>query len=69
MVDEAIELCEEILNKLDDMPDTKKAQDFADSVREKTTGILEWILDNDYVTQKQLRSLENMCDGIDAWLD
>ena len=64
---DAIDLCEEILGKLDDMPD--EAEDFGLSVGQKVESIREYIKHNGRVTPKQLAALENMLGGVDRWLE
>jgi hypothetical protein len=64
---EAIETCNRILSKCDDVPE--RGEDFAESVREKAESIREWIEENDKVTEAQCAALENMESGLDRWLE
>lgn len=60
-----LQLCNEILELLPDLPE--RAEEFADSVEEKVLGIKKWA-EIDCVTEKQVRSLENMKGGVERWL-
>ena len=64
--EDALELCEEIEELLDELPD--RAEEFATSVGEKVADMREWIEDNEHVTPKQLDALENMKAGCENWL-
>ena len=66
LVQEASELAREILDLVDELPET--AEDFVHSVSENALGILEWIQDHDIVTNNQMVALENMRKGIYKWL-
>lgn len=61
-----LEQCQELLDMLDDLPD--RAADFAESVREKTQSIAEWIEENEHVTAAQCEALDNMQSGAERWL-
>lgn len=61
-----LDQCQELLDMLDDLPD--RAADFAESVREKTQSIAEWIEENEHVTQAQCEALNNMESGAERWL-
>lgn len=64
--EEAKELCEEILAELADLPE--RAEDFSAGVEERVLSIMEWIEENEHVTEKQIQALKNMREGIDKWL-
>lgn len=64
-VSDALDLCREILDEIDDLPEA--AEDFAASVSEKTLSIQEWIEDNEKATDNQMRALRNMLKGIRKW--
>lgn len=64
--DKAIEQCENILELLDDLPE--RAEDFADSVREKVESIKGWIEENDHVTDGQINALDNMEGAVLRWI-
>ncbi len=64
---DALDLCEEILGKLDDLPD--EAEEFASSVGEKTESIQNYIERYGRVSPKQKTALENMLEGVDRWLE
>jgi hypothetical protein len=64
-IQDAKVLAELILSKVNDLPEA--AEDFAASVEEKTNGILEWIEENDHVTDAQIKALDNMADGVERW--
>ena len=63
--DEAIELCDEILSELDELPD--RAGDFADSVREKVESIQAFAEERGYITEAQADALLNMQRGVQRW--
>lgn len=62
----AIELCNEIIDKLEELPEA--AEDFADSVRDKVLDIHEWIDSRNHCTKSQYGSLENMLAGVERWI-
>lgn len=64
--EEAAELCDEILEKLHELPD--RAEEFKESVEGKVESMKEWILEHEKVTDKQADSLENMMAGAERWL-
>lgn len=64
--EEAIELCDEILASLEDLPE--QAEDFSDSVYEKVTSMRVWIEENERVTDKMISALENIQAGVSKWL-
>lgn len=61
----AIELCEEILAELADLPD--RAADFSEGVEERVTSIQEWIEDNQHVTSNMEEALQNIMSGVLKW--
>jgi hypothetical protein len=65
--EEALELCDDILIDLDELPDA--ADEFAESVREKVESMSEWIQEHDKVTPKMVKALKNMKDGVARWLE
>lgn len=62
----AVRLGKEILAKVEDLPE--RAEDYAESVATKTTGILDWVESNNHVTKAQMDALRNMCSGVEKWL-
>ena len=62
---EALELCEDILEALPELPE--RAEEFADSVEEKTLQIKKWA-EIDAVTDGQLIALRNMKKGVYKWI-
>ena len=62
----ALDYAQELLGLLDDLP--RAAEDFADDVREKVTGVHDWILERGYVTVAQASALENWRAGAVKWL-
>jgi hypothetical protein len=64
--DEALDLAEEILTDLDDLPE--RAEDFKESVLEKVTGMKDWIEEHQAVTEKMATALQNIRAGVDKWL-
>lgn len=65
-VSDALDLCDEILENLDDIP--VAGEEFADSVREGVESVREWIGTHDAVTDKQATALENWAEGVGRWL-
>lgn len=66
-VKEALELAQFILDHADDLPD--RAEEFAESVREKAASMKEWIQAHNRVTNMQFQALENMQAGVEKWLE
>jgi len=64
--EEAMELADDILSDLDDIPE--RGEEFADSVREKVESMRIWIEENEKVTPLMIVALENMRQGVDRWL-
>jgi uncharacterized 2Fe-2S/4Fe-4S cluster protein (DUF4445 family) len=64
--EEAIEYGEDILSALDDLPD--RAENFAESVREKVESMVSWMVKNQKVTEKMITALQNIRGGVDRWL-
>jgi hypothetical protein len=62
---DALKQCDTIIELLDDVP--AEGEDFADSVREKTESIRDWIERNKEVTSKQQQALDNMQAGAERW--
>ena len=54
-----------LLDGLDDLPD--RAEDFADSVRTKLWGMMEWAEEARHVTPAMEEALENMEAGVRRW--
>ena len=70
--DEAITLCNEILDMIDsEVPDFAwdRAASFFESVRDKVSSMLETIETMDDPTIRQTNALENMREGVAKWLD
>ena len=67
-VEEALELCDEILEMTEELADNERAEEFAASVTEKVTSMKKWIEDNKRVTDKMTTSLGNMKAGCEKWL-
>jgi hypothetical protein len=65
-VDDAIQLADEILADIPDVPE--RGAEFAESVAERTSSIKAWIEKNQWVTDRQSAALENMRFGLDRWL-
>lgn len=57
--------CDTLLEELDELPE--RAEDFADSVREKVSGMRGWVEENEHVTEKMVTALHNMIDGAARW--
>ena len=56
-----------VLDDIPSLPD--RASEFSHSVQERIEGIVAWVEDNEHVTPKQKQALENMSNGVQAWLD
>ena len=61
-----IEDAEKLLRDVDDLPE--RAEEFADGVRERVEGMIEWARDNEHATDKMWSALYNMRDGVARWL-
>lgn len=64
--EEAIVLCNEILDLLEDMPEA--AEEFKDSVEQKVLDMHDWIDKHNHVTDKQMAALENMKGAVEKWI-
>jgi hypothetical protein len=62
----ALKLCHEIELACEQVPEA--GEDFASSVLEKTTSIADWIEHQEHVTEDQLEALQNMREGLEAWM-
>lgn len=60
-----IRRCKEVLDEVDDLP--TRAGSFAESVREKVEGMMEWAEEKRRVTERMTESLENMSEGVAKW--
>lgn len=74
-VDDALELCEDIITMIDEDLDliekqeqSDRCQEFCESVREQVTGISETIEDRGRVTDRQASALENWKAGLEKWI-
>lgn len=54
------------LESVGELPE--RAEDFADSVRDRLLSIQVWIEGNEHVTDDQWSAIENMAAGIARWL-
>ena len=69
--EEAVELCDEILDMIEDDIDEKaydRGFDFFSSVEEKVKSMKIWIEENNKVTPKMVSSLESMKSGVAKWI-
>ena len=64
--EESLELAQETLKKLDDLPEA--AEDFSISVEEKLKSMIEGIEEYSDVTEPVAQAIENMAAGVDRWL-
>ena len=64
---EIYQLADEISDLMDEMPE--RAEDFANSILDKSLGIINFIEDHDKVTLSQLEALTNMKAGLEKWLN
>ncbi len=77
--EDAIEFGNELLENISEIKDlcdeeeygdnTEAAEEFADNTKKVVTGIVEWIDENNYVTEKQETSLRNISGGAEHWLN
>lgn len=65
--EEAIDLIDEILARVYELPDA--GVDFGRSVQEKLESMAEWIDENQHVTPRQLKAIKNMGQGVERWLE
>lgn len=56
---------QEVLSDLDELPE--RAEDFAESVREKIEDMRSWVEERERVTQRQEDALANMAEGVRRW--
>ena len=56
---------EGILDEAEDLPE--RAEDFAVSVIEKLESMLEWVQENQHITEKQIDAIRNMEAGVSRW--
>jgi len=59
-VDKALELIE-------DLPE--EAEEFGQSVMEKLESMQMWMQDKEHVTEKMKSAVDNMCAGLDNWMN
>lgn len=69
--DEALELCQEVLELIEEI-DFKKAgnpdwDDFSEGVKETAENMQSWIEENDHCTGPQSDALHNMKRGVSRW--
>lgn len=57
---------EELCARLDELPE--RAADFADGVRERLEGMIEWAREHERVTERMVTALDNMANGVARWL-
>lgn len=69
MPSEASELCDEIVEAIDDLPEEtiEKAKGYFESVRGKAVSMQESIEDRGTVTQPMANALRNMRSGVAKW--
>ena len=63
----ALETAAEIMTAIADIPE--RGEDFANSVEEKVTNMSIWIEDNQHVTEKMEKALDNMLAGALKWTE
>ncbi len=56
---------QDLLARLDDLPE--RAEDFADGVRERLEGMIEWAKEKEHVTEAMQSALGNMESGVARW--
>ena len=62
----AIELCDTILSLCEQLPE--KAEEFKEGVTQRTQNLRDWIEENERCTGPQARALQNIEEGVRAWL-
>jgi len=70
-MEEALELCDEILGAIEhELPEKAWdiALDFFEGIREKVKDLRIWVETNERATKKQLTALENWNLGVQAWI-
>ncbi len=65
MDDEGLDLCRNILEMLDELPD--RAQEFRESVESKVLDIMR-VAEVRQLSRRQMEMLENMMAGVERWL-
>lgn len=65
---EAVQLCENISELIQELPETEAAQNFGDGIEQTTLSIKKWA-DIDQVTEKQVQALRNMHAGLEKWVN
>jgi len=63
--EEFLDNAEQLLADVEELPD--RAEDFADSVKEKVEGMVDWARDNEHVTGPMETALDNMAAGVARW--
>jgi hypothetical protein len=56
----------EVLDGLGDLPD--RAEEFADSVREKLEGMVKWAEEEGHATNAMINAVQNMAEAVGKWL-
>ena len=64
---EFLEEAEELQYLLGDI--VGPGEDFAESVLSSLLSVIEWVEDNEHVTEKQWKALKNWREGAKKWLD
>jgi hypothetical protein len=65
-VNDVVTLCEAIYEMIDELPE--RAEEFGDSVKNKTLDIQKTIEDRNAATPAQVQALENMKAGLERWI-
>lgn len=57
---------DELHSMLDDLPEA--AGEFAESVLEQSSLVAKWVEENEAVSPKQLKAIQNWTSGVEGWL-
>lgn len=66
-VEKFVEMCRGVLDLCEELPE--RAEDFRGSVEEKVQDMMNWAEENEHVTDKMVRAVENTEAAIGRWLD
>lgn len=64
--EDALALCATVLDILPDLPE--RAGHFRDEIQATVERFADWIADREHVTDDQVKALQNMKHGCEAWL-
>ena len=64
--EEYVKIAQGILDDLPNLPE--KAEDFAIKLEEKMTSMIEWMEEEEYVTEPMVDFINSKRDAVDEWL-